>query len=117
MSGMRRLVGLFGCVTLLAGVQSVSTAARAADAFPDCAAATATPVLVVGSVACQRVASVSLGGDDPVSYYIPPECDPALGRRCPVLYLLHGFGGDYHSMLSSNAGWVQALSSAPPDVA
>src|SRR5438067_8403350 len=92
-------------------------AATGATAFEDCAAPTSAPVLSVGSVGCQLVHSSFLGGDDPVSYYVPPACDPALARHCPVLYLLHGFGGDYHSMLgtaASPSGWVQALSAGPP---
>jgi S-formylglutathione hydrolase FrmB len=64
--------------------------------------------------------SQALGGTTAFSYYVPPGCAPALlrdrGERCPVLYLLHGFGGDLHSMLGTAdhpSGWVAALSSRP----
>jgi S-formylglutathione hydrolase FrmB len=118
MSGMRRVLCLLASLALGAGLLGLPvTAARGVSSFADCSAATATPSVVVGSVACQLVHGSAIGGDDPVSYYVPPTCDPALGRRCPVLYLLHGFGGDYHSMLGTAAqpsGWVKALASGPP---
>jgi S-formylglutathione hydrolase FrmB len=119
---MRRAVAVLGTLALAFGLLGVPAAiggrhASAASPFPDCAPATTTPTLVVGSVSCLLVHGATLGGDDPVSYYVPPACDPVLGRRCPVLYLLHGFGGDYHGMLGTAAkpsGWVKALAAGPP---
>jgi S-formylglutathione hydrolase FrmB len=120
---MRRVAAALGTLALAAGLLGVPAAvggrhaSAAVSPFPDCAPATATPTLVVGSVSCLLVHGASLGGDDPVSYYVPPACDPVLGRRCPVLYLLHGFGGDYHGMLGTAAkpsGWVKALAAGPP---
>src|SRR5438477_5842974 len=84
---------------VLAGT-GTTTPARAAD----CAAppTTSTPMtVVVGVVACQELTSHLLGDGvaAPFEYYVPPQCDPALTRKCPVLYLLHGFGGDFTEML------------------
>ena len=122
---MRRGVAILGTLALAAGLLGAPAAvgggaAKAASSpFPDCAPATTStaPTVFVGTVSCQLVHSALLGGEDPVSYFVPHACDPALGRRCPVLYLLHGFGGDYHSMLGTAAnpsGWVQALTAGPP---
>jgi len=86
--------------------------------FAECAA-DPPATIVVGRVACQRMPSAFLGGTTAFSYYVPPACDPVAfpARRCPALYLLHGFGGDYHSMLGTAAApsaWVAALSKGPP---
>jgi hypothetical protein len=55
--------------------------------------------LVVGSVECVRFDSAMMGGVVPFTYYVPPACHPALGRKCPMLYLLHGLtGGDQQMM-------------------
>jgi S-formylglutathione hydrolase FrmB len=92
--------------------------ARADDPFPDCAPATGAPAITVNAVTCQRVSSGFLGGDVPVSYFVPAACDPGTGAKCPTLYLMHGFGGSYHSMLGTAADpspWVKALTSGPPD--
>ena len=76
--------------------------------------------VVVGIVACQELTSFTLGNGvpSPFEYYVPPACAPAAGVRCPVLYLLHGFGGDYTEMLgtpgTTTSAWVQALDHAPP---
>jgi hypothetical protein len=76
--------------------------------------------VVVGQVACQELTSHLLGNGvaAPFEYYVPPQCDPALGRKCPVLYLLHGFGGDYTEMLdtpgSTTSAWIQAETKQPP---
>lgn len=74
--------------------------------------------VVVGRVTCQEIASTALGGTSAFSYYVPPGCDPAAfpGRRCPTLYLLHGFGGDYTGMLGTGdepSAWISALTSGP----
>jgi S-formylglutathione hydrolase FrmB len=92
------------------------TVARAA-AFAECAADPAATI-VVGQVTCQRMPSAFLGGTTAFSYYVPPGCDPVAvpARRCPTLYLLHGFGGDYKSMLGTAAApsaWVAALTKGP----
>lgn len=60
--------------------------------------------------------SSDLGGVTAFSYYVPPSCAPAKHHLCPVLYLLHGFGGDYTSMLGTAAkptAWVAAQHSTP----
>jgi len=91
--------------------------ANAAPMFADCAAPTDNATIVVGQVACQQVHSDAIGGTTAFSYFVPLACGPAAGHICPVLYLLHGFGGDYHGMLGTAAhpsSWVQALSKKPP---
>ena len=75
--------------------------------------------VVVGVVACQELTSFTLGNGVPApfEYYVPPSCAPTSAVRCPVLYLLHGFGGDYTEMLGSpgttTSAWVQALGHEP----
>jgi S-formylglutathione hydrolase FrmB len=107
-------------LALAAGLLSVPVAVRghgasaAPSPFTDCSASTAPAI--VGVVSCVLVHSDALGGDDPVSYFIPQPC-VLPGTRCPVLYLLHGFGGDYHGMLGTRdnpSGWVKALTAGPP---
>jgi Putative esterase len=68
-------------------------------------------------VACARLRSNLLGDGvtTAFSYYVPSTCSAA--SPCPVLYLLHGFGGDYRSMLGTEAkpsAWVRSLDSGPP---
>ena len=87
---------------------------------PPAPGTTITPVL--GAVACQELSdSADLLGPGiavPFEYYVPTACTPA--ARCPVLYLLHGFGGDYTEMLGKpgedlkDLAWVSAETSAPP---
>jgi hypothetical protein len=74
--------------------------------------------VVVGSVECLRFDSAMMGGGMPFSYYVPPGCDPALGRKCPVFYFLHGLSGNYQVGLGprgqADSHWVRALASGPP---
>jgi S-formylglutathione hydrolase FrmB len=74
--------------------------------------------VTVGTVDCIRLPSGHMGGEVPISYYVPPACDPALGRRCPVLYYLHGTGGSYREGTgakgSAGNAWVHALTAGPP---
>jgi len=76
--------------------------------------------VVVGTVACQELASQSLGAGvaAPFEYYVPPGCAPAQAVTCPVLYLLHGFGGDFTEMLgrpgTTSSAWIAALTHRPP---
>ena len=84
---------------------------------PTCTSGSAP--LSVGTVACQTVTTHLLGDgiQAPFAYYVPPECAPARRVECPVLYLLHGFGGDYTEMVGTPAtpsAWVSSLTSAPP---
>lgn len=79
---------------------------------PECAPPGEPMTVVVGSAACQRVHSEAMGGVTAFSYYVPPACDPALGRRCPVLYYTHGTGGSYRE--GTQLAWVRALTSGPP---
>ena len=72
--------------------------------------------VAVGTVACRTMRSAALGGTTAFSYYVPPGCTAA--ARCPLLYLLHGFGGTHRSMLGTGekpSAWVRALTAAPPD--
>jgi Putative esterase len=100
-----------------------SSARAASNPFPSCAPppTASTPAsVVVGVVGCQEMTTYALGDGiaAPFEYYVPPACAPGNRVRCPVLYLLHGFGGDYTEMLGSpgttTSAWVQALDHAPP---
>lgn len=76
--------------------------------------------VVVGAVACQQLTTHLLGDgiEAPFEYYVPDECAPRLHVACPVLYLLHGFGGDFTEMLGEPghpSPWISALTSQPPD--
>lgn len=69
--------------------------------------------MVVGVVTCRREPAPDLGGTTAFSYFVPAGC---ARRRCPTLYLLHGFGGDLTSMLGTArdpSAWVAALDSEP----
>ncbi|MFY9585918.1 MAG: alpha/beta hydrolase-fold protein [Actinomycetota bacterium] len=109
-----------GIATLAAGALLVAGAPAVvhAEPFSECAAQSSTTV-VVGQVACQTMASKFLGGTTAFSYYVPPACAPSSRRSvCPTLYLLHGFGGGYTSMLGTAANpsaWVKALTSGPAE--
>ncbi|HZU78490.1 MAG TPA: alpha/beta hydrolase-fold protein [Acidimicrobiales bacterium] len=78
-------------------------------------------VLAVGSVKCQDVRdSADLLGPRiavPFEYYVPADCAVS-GVSCPVLYLLHGFGGDFTEMLGTpgtmTSAWIQAETKRPP---
>ena len=96
-----------------------------APASPSASACTPAPPgnshirVVVGDVACQEVTTRLLGDGlgAPFEYYVPPQCDPRLHVTCPVLYLLHGFGGDFTEMVGEPghpSAWVSALTAAPP---
>jgi S-formylglutathione hydrolase FrmB len=104
-----------GAIALIALAGPVSEAAP--DPFPECAADPPASI-VIGQVACQKLVSGNLGGTTAFSYFVPRGCDAAAhpARRCPTLYLLHGFGGDYKGMLGTAAApsaWVTALSKGP----
>jgi S-formylglutathione hydrolase FrmB len=118
---VRRAACLLIVAGLAAGVVVPPITATAASPTPPffagCAAPGESPSVAVGKVSCQELASPALGGTTAFSYFVPPACAPASGRRCPVLYLLHGFGGDYTSMLGTAdhpSAWVAAVSSGPP---
>jgi len=114
-------------VLAVAGVRIAAPAhAQATVAAPGGVQCTAPPTpgtpvtVVVGQVACQELSSHLLGNGTPApfEYYVPPQCDPALNVKCPVLYLLHGFGGDYTEMLNTpgttTSAWIQAETKEPP---
>lgn len=117
---MHRSTGVVAALLVAAGALGLGAPA-AADPFGGCAAAPApgdAVTVAVGTVACQKIdASETLGGVTAFSYYVPPGCDPAGGRTCPTLYLLHGFGGDHTSELgtaASPSAKVAALTAGPP---
>lgn len=60
--------------------------------------------------------SAAIGGTTAYSYYVPSAC--AAGG-CPLMLLLHGFGGDYRAMLGAIGGsggaWVRALTHGPAE--
>ncbi|MHB8438098.1 MAG: alpha/beta hydrolase-fold protein [Acidimicrobiales bacterium] len=114
------LVALFGVHATPGALMAYST-----NPFPGCTAppsASQSLALVVGSVACQELTDsqddLGAGIAVPFEYYVPPACSAT--NLCPVLYLLHGFGGSYQEMLGSpssspsSLAWVAAETSAPP---
>jgi len=106
------LIGLPGPAATAA-----SAGPTAAGMFSGCTPAGRSMKVTVGRVACQEMATRLLGGTTAFAYFVPPACAPDRHRRCPVLYLLHGFGGDYTSMLgtaSAPSAWVASLDRSPP---
>jgi S-formylglutathione hydrolase FrmB len=92
-------------------IPSTVSAATASSAFAACQSPDAS--VVVGTVTCRREPAPDLGGTTAFSYFVPAGC---ADRRCPTLYLLHGFGGDLTSMLGTAkepSAWVAALDSRP----
>ena len=123
---MRRILlsvaGAVACAGLaLPAAVGPGLAPTAAD-FAGCAPPPDTVAfqLVVGTVACQELRDgARLLGPDiavPFEYYVPPDCVTA--GPCPVLYLLHGFGGSYDEMLgapgSVTSAWIQAETKETP---
>src|SRR5438270_2640581 len=125
------MVGLAGVVTpalVALGAAGVTAPAHAQTTVAAPGGVTCEPApqagaavaVVVGQVACQELTSNLLGNGvaAPFEYYVPPVCDPTSGVRCPVLYLLHGFGGDYTEMLdgpgTTSSAWIQAEQKQPP---
>ena len=107
---MRRILALVAVLAGAAGALA-PVAGHASEPFDGCDPAGAA--VRVGVVACRTLPSDALGGTTAFSYYVPPACRD---QRCPTLYLLHGFGGDLHSMLGTAdkpSAWVAALSSRP----
>jgi len=97
----------------VAVISAVLVRADTAEAlFDDC-----QPAMRTDTIACRTMTSALVGDGvtTAFSYYLPSACSAS--SPCPVLYLLHGFGGDYHSMLGTAAkpsGWVRSLDSGPP---
>ncbi|HWC36076.1 MAG TPA: alpha/beta hydrolase-fold protein [Mycobacteriales bacterium] len=109
MSHAGRLIALVAAFAAMVVVPGGAHAA--ADPFARCESPSA-PVSVA-AVACRREPAPELGGVTAFEYYVPPGCAE---RRCPTLYLLHGFGGDLTSMLGSPgdpSAWVAALAHRP----
>lgn len=74
-----------------------------------------TTTHVTGTVTCQLLDSEAIGASTPFNYYVPAVC--TMEDRCPVVYLLHGFGGDHRSMLGTAeqpSAFVRALTHRPP---
>ena len=119
----------------LSGLLALGLLTAADDSPPFAAECALVPdgqvEIVVGEVACQRLDSRFMGAVSAFSYYVPPACAPrhTPGRvgpvptptdpACPVLYLLHGTGGDHGVgyMLGSpgqaDVAYVRALTSGP----
>lgn len=92
-------------------VSPASQARAVTDPFAHCQAPDAPRS--IGVVACRREPAPELGGTTAFEYFVPPGCAM---RRCPTLYLLHGFGGDLTSMLGTPrdpSAWVAALAHQP----
>ncbi|MFN2543896.1 MAG: alpha/beta hydrolase [Actinomycetota bacterium] len=114
---LRRIATLAALLSLCVTWMSAGSGPRAGAkaVFPGCEPAGAAR-LTVGRVACHEIPSRTLGGTTAFSYFIPPDCAPALHRRCPVLYLLHGFGGDLTSEMGTGphpSSTVAALTKGP----
>jgi enterochelin esterase-like enzyme len=60
-----------------------------------------------GRVVTQAFHSEAMGGDRPYAVYLPPAYDRDVGRRYPVVYLLHGDPGGYRDWL--NLGLARLL--------
>jgi hypothetical protein len=108
---------------LALGLILVRPTAAPADEFGDCVPPPPGPgpiAVVVGVVTCQEVDAVTtLGGVTAISYYVPPNCDPAIEppRTCPVLTLLHGFGGTWQGeagTADAPSAKVRSLALRPP---
>ncbi|MGH7857650.1 MAG: alpha/beta hydrolase-fold protein, partial [Candidatus Binatia bacterium] len=106
---------------LTLGLGLLVTAAARAE-FEECE--TSADAVTIGSVACRKLASDAVGAVTAFSYYVPPGCDPGQEDvRCPTLYVLHGFGGDYRSMLWTgstsetwpDSPWISALTKGPAE--
>jgi len=126
------MAGLLAAPVALRSGGGGARAATASTIFDGCAAAptpTKPMTVVVGQVACQYLTTHLLGDGigAPFEYFVPPDCDPKFGVKCPTLYLLHGFGGDYTEMLGPqgtsptsdtlSSGWIAAETSTPPAAA
>ena len=113
MSSVRRM-GLVVMAVLLIGAVQIGPSHAQQEYASECAPPGGTFQLVVGAVACQRFASAAVGGVTAFSYYVPPAC--AQSGNCPVVYLTHGTGGDYHAYLTKDTthAMVAALTSGPP---
>lgn len=89
---MRRLVPAL----LALALALPAGAARASS--PACASFD-TASFAAGSIGCVAYDSDALGGTTTFNYYVPPSCDAT--DPCPVLYLLHGFGGNANEMVGT----------------
>jgi hypothetical protein len=134
----KRLGGIVAITALIGGVFTVSATmpiatASATSQYSACAAPPSqggTIKVTVGVVACQELTTHLLGNGIPApfEYYVPPQCVPAplVGPRahrhvhvkCPTMYLLHGFGGNYTEMLgnpgTNSSAWISSETSQPP---
>lgn len=112
-AGLAVALSTAGDATLRAAGVDVTSCAPPPDAAPF--------QLVVGTVACQELRDtgdlLGPGIAVPFEYYVPPAC--VTDGPCPVLYLLHGFGGSYAEMLGTPgtdaSAWIQAETKEPPD--
>ncbi len=68
------------------------------------ALASAIPALAAGRVQCGSVKSRYMQSAVGYCALLPPSYDAQPGKKFPVLYLLHGLGGD-QSFLISSGGW------------
>jgi hypothetical protein len=108
---------LLTVIVACAAAPAAQAAKPAYDDFKLCGPASdARPTLVVGTVGCQRIGSRAVGTTTAFSYYVPPACAPARRRPCPVVYIVHGGGGDIWDIGTPDklGGLALALTSGPP---
>jgi enterochelin esterase-like enzyme len=96
-SGFAALVVLLALL-LAAGALASSGAESARNQSSITAAAPQPPR--TSRVVESRFWSPSLGREMPFEVYLPPGYDSDVSARFPVLYMLHGLGGDYRSWQS-----------------
>ena len=89
-----------------------SLAVAAAGAFLATLLAVAGAAQAAGRIVAEtvhgpslEVSRVGVAPDRPVQVYLPPGYDEEPGRRYPVVYLLHGFGGSADQWTKGWPGW------------
>src|SRR5438128_10183792 len=94
---MRRILlsAALTCATIL------PTSAARGDEFASECGAVGETAIVYDAVSCQRIASPAVGGVTAFSYFAPARC---IGKTCPVLFVMHGTGGDYTTQLGAIDG-------------
>jgi enterochelin esterase-like enzyme len=96
-SNARRRMLMLAAGAWLAGCGGGGGGATPAAAAPP-STTPPPPSVPAGTVQRLLVPSQALGRGMPVSVYLPPGHDAA--KRYPLLYLMHGYGGDEHAFFS-----------------